>query len=340
MTPRAAAVVISTGAVACSLAALDGYSEPGPDPGPLPADAASDRGVAEDGGGTGATVLASGLQNPYALAIDATNVYFTTNFPGGAVYRCPKTGCGGAPSEIAGNQGGPHALALAGERLFWANVDEGAVRCRALAAGAQPNVVTASKLAHTLAFTNDRLYFDDGPPLDIIRGYTEWSSDGCVQSSTTASVDGQPSARALVMVGLHAFWIAHGEVRTCELTADCPASGVQSLASAPSARSLAIDAFDVFFTNDDGTIQRVSRAGGQAPVVLASGLTAPLGIAVLGDVFFTTTGSTPMVARVAKNGGPVTVLTRDVKRPLSIAADPTHVYFTDVDDGSVKRVTR
>src|SRR4051812_17488354 len=149
----------SGGILACSLIGLEGYSGPADAPDAQDDADPSHEGAADAGPPT--TVLASGLQNPLAIAIDNENVYFTTYFNGGGVYGCAKDGCGGAPSVIAAGENGPIAVAAAGRRIFWSDLDGNAIRCRGLAADAGPAGNVAGAIAASMAFGGDRLFFGD-----------------------------------------------------------------------------------------------------------------------------------------------------------------------------------
>jgi hypothetical protein len=62
------------------------------------------------------TVLASGMTNPWAIAVDATGVYFTH---GGGVFALPLTG--GVPEQLTFGEGLLPHLATDGQRLYWSD---------------------------------------------------------------------------------------------------------------------------------------------------------------------------------------------------------------------------
>jgi hypothetical protein len=84
--------------------------------------------VLPDGGitGTGAVMkapvdggvpmtLASALVDPWALAIDSTNVYWG----GGAIMRCALAGCGGKPTAFAAIAGGVSGIVADDVAVYW-----------------------------------------------------------------------------------------------------------------------------------------------------------------------------------------------------------------------------
>ena len=62
----------------------------------------------------------SGRANPFAIAIDATDIYWVEQTESGAVLRCPLGGCGaGGPVTMASGQEGPAAIAVDSAAVYW-----------------------------------------------------------------------------------------------------------------------------------------------------------------------------------------------------------------------------
>jgi hypothetical protein len=57
-----------------------------------------------------------------ALAIDDKFIYWTADRAGGAIFRCPLSGCEGAPTLLIADQQRPTALVTDGRTMTWVNV--------------------------------------------------------------------------------------------------------------------------------------------------------------------------------------------------------------------------
>ena len=83
--------------------------------------------VKVDRGTNVATVLASGQTNPYGLAIDDKNVYWTNAGSSGNVSACAialadggaGSGCGGNPSLLAQNVNQPYSVVVDAKAVYW-----------------------------------------------------------------------------------------------------------------------------------------------------------------------------------------------------------------------------
>jgi sugar lactone lactonase YvrE len=71
-----------------------------------------------DGSAPPSTVIA-GLQGPQAIAVEGSNIYFTTATDGTVM----KMQLGGAPLALAVGQNWPKNIAIAGTRVVWVNTD-------------------------------------------------------------------------------------------------------------------------------------------------------------------------------------------------------------------------
>jgi hypothetical protein len=76
------------------------------------------------GGGT-VTTLQMGLEDPYGIAVDSENVYFTTN-AGGRVKKVPIGG--GTVTTLAEGLNGPCYIAVSGGNVYWTNYGDGTLQ--------------------------------------------------------------------------------------------------------------------------------------------------------------------------------------------------------------------
>jgi hypothetical protein len=70
-------------------------------------------------GGTPVT-LVSGQQDPWAIAVDATSLYWVDS-GNGTVLKMPKAG--GAVTTLASGQSAPLAIAVDGTSVYWSNIE-------------------------------------------------------------------------------------------------------------------------------------------------------------------------------------------------------------------------
>jgi hypothetical protein len=81
-------------------------------------------------GASTVTVLAQTQPNPYAMAVDATNVYWSNVGSGagnGSIMACAKAGCGQAPTTLASGMHVqyPYGLTVSGGDLYWTSFNFG-----------------------------------------------------------------------------------------------------------------------------------------------------------------------------------------------------------------------
>jgi hypothetical protein len=276
----------STTTLASGMAGGDGYYAP---PMSLALDAQNVYVASQDGfiysvplagvpdGGTPSTVLAKNQSpHPYAIDVDATNVYWTNGGNGlfGSVMTCAKTGCNLAPTMLVGaGQEGWHVDSPRGAAIdvkdgyfYWVSLNGGEVN-RVPTDGGQWNTVSAATgtapyclglSGSTLAQVNF-----NGPGSSILS--TALSADA---GSPSAFVGGQSYAMECASDGTSIFWTSwepnHGTPDAGPALSECPIAGcnftphVLAMGIQPT-WGVATDATWAYWISMDGKLYKVAK---------------------------------------------------------------------------------
>jgi hypothetical protein len=223
------------------------------------------------GGCTAPTTLGTAGSGLPGIALDANNVYFTSNFDG-TVFACPRSGCGSAPLVLASAQATPHGIASDGSDVYWATND-GVMRCAAAGCGDAPSILAPSQGE------------PNGIALDATSVYWTTSLSGDVMKCAKAGCDQKPTLLAsntkgadIAVDATDIYWASPSTTQV--LT--CPSSGCAgspTVIASSAAYALAIDGVSVYWTTLD-SIMKCAKKGCTQPTVLASGQSAPADIAV------------------------------------------------------------
>jgi sugar lactone lactonase YvrE len=244
------------------------------------------------------------------IALDETNVYFTTPISG-EVRFVPKQG--GAATSLAANLESPEAIAVDDQDVFFATKTSIA---KVAKSGGTPTVLASQQdTIWDLALDADFVYWATDRDCGALKRVPKNST----QRQTLSSDQGWPWAIAVDDSFL--YWIDGQAGRVMKL--DKSGAGVPVLlASRGSARRMAIDASGVY-AQAGGDILSIASTGGE-PVTLAADIADHL---ALDDTHVYWVGHG--VSRVAKAGGTPERRTFSNEIGTAIAVDAAHVYFAD-----------
>jgi hypothetical protein len=235
--------------------------------------------------------LASSLTAPAAIALDASNVYFTLG--NGNVESVPKAG--GSPLTIASGQTGVLGLAVSNGQVYWGASDGDLVykiyTGSVTGTGAVDVVADSSGAAYAVAADSKNVYWTTktalfSAPLSGIGAF-----DGGPPATSLGTTGGNGVA-ALAIDSSEVYWgsfaAGAGTVQKVALTG----GSTTPLASGQyGPNGLAVDSKSIYWTTQEGLVLTLPLSGG-TPSTLASVSNGGTGIVVDSTSVYWASGNT------------------------------------------------
>jgi len=222
-------------------------------------------------GGT-AVSLAKGPESPGGLVVDASSVYWTTEYSG-TIMKAPLAG--GDATTLVSTGDNLYPIAVDDTNVYWLDSTSGSLN-EVRHDGTAPLTLATGPSFPTGDVSTDgsNVYFAIGDPVSPGSGTIMAVPRGGGPVTTLAS--GQNNPVAIAVAGASVYWIDFDDKTLMKV----PTGGgtVTTLATGQSMATLAADADNVYWT-DDGSIKKVSVNGG-SPTTLVSGQNHPGFIAV------------------------------------------------------------
>jgi hypothetical protein len=283
-------------------------------------------------------VLATGQNDPLIVALDGSNVYWTTygNLSGtdlGDVWECAKAGCAMSPKNLVPNANIPYGLSVVGATLYYDTYGANTVMSCTLPGCATPDMLASSTNGpNGLGATTTGVYWVDylGNTLDSC------ALPGC-GSGPTALATGLSSPGWLALDETSVYFTSTTTVESCSL-AGCGGTPAVLWAGALDAEGVAVDATSIYWVDYmAGTVNSCPLAGcSGTTTVLAKNQSNPIDVAVdAASVYWVTSTTAGAVLRCPLAGcggsGPVTMASGQ-SSPGALAVDDVAVYW--VNDGA------
>lgn len=232
-------------------------------------------------GGGASTLLSTTSAGPYAIALNAGNVFWSED---GLVQTVPKAG--GATTQFGVGQPAPRGIAADAANVYWANYFGNAImQCAAGGCGGAPAVFGTGQNTIDVALDATNVHWLNGGDGMVLT----CPKTGCPGGAGTLLATG--GTARLATDGVNVYFTQANAI------AKVPVGGgatVQLATGLGQTSGIATDGVNVYWTElGTGVVQRCAIGGcANAPTTLASGLVNPNVITVDGaNVYFTDTNA-------------------------------------------------
>jgi hypothetical protein len=285
--------------------------------------------------------LFSNFSNPYAVAVDMTNLY-VTDADVGTVMKAPLNG--GPSVALATGQVNPTFIAVDATNVYWANGGtaasdwaDGSIMMVSLAGGTPVMLASAQNHLAAIAVDATNIYWVSGGTTKNQFGDGALTTVPLSGGTPVTLASKQISPYRIAVDGSYVYWINLGTSKFGELVKDgsvmkmaLSGGAPTTLASAqPAPLAIAVDATSVYWATSEAVF-KVPMAGG-TPSILASSQSQPFQIAVDRSSAYWTNSYGGSLVKVPLNGGAPVTLAAGQNYALGIALSTSEVFWVNYD---------